>query len=260
MLQEKPAKDGIVIFGLNSFYAENGVNELFSEAVFDAVKHGHHLIFFNNNEVSDLDHWVRDIERFLSIRNHEDFTVYMRPLNSEESEVELKKRMLKVATFYALKAGKKIIGVFDAENEVVEAYKSLGVQTAFLLNYEVNEAPKLKKVDTFAKELAEFTVNTQEQVAFDNTNPPRLGVDVPLSNAHLYPQYFKKIPAGWEYLDIYAVHHLFEVDDPSGALQHADKKLLLPGVRTGGKSRYKDIKEARDTLNRWLELNTDWAV
>lgn len=76
------------------------------------------------------------------------------------------------------------------------------------------------------------------------------------SNSELYPQYFKDV-SGLDEIDVYAVHQLFAVDDPSGAIQHASKKLLLSGVRTGGKGKYKDIKEARDTLNRWLELNNE---
>lgn len=71
-----------------------------------------------------------------------------------------------------------------------------------------------------------------------------------------YSKYFRDVENLSE-IDVYMVHHLFGVHDPSGALQHASKKLLLPGTRTGGKSRYKDIKEARDTLNRWLEINKE---
>ena len=70
-----------------------------------------------------------------------------------------------------------------------------------------------------------------------------------------YPQYFKDVSELAE-VDVYCIHHLFEVDDPAGCIPHASKKLLLSGVRTGGKSKYQDIKEARDTLNRWLELNS----
>ena len=70
-----------------------------------------------------------------------------------------------------------------------------------------------------------------------------------------YPQYFKNVSALTE-VDVYQVHNLFEIDDASGCIHHASKKLLLSGVRTGGKSKYQDIKEARDTLNRWLELNS----
>ena len=69
-----------------------------------------------------------------------------------------------------------------------------------------------------------------------------------------YPKYYKFI-GGMQELDVYAVHKIFNIEDPSGAIQHASKKLLLSGVRTGGKSKFDDIREARDTLNRWLELN-----
>lgn len=71
-----------------------------------------------------------------------------------------------------------------------------------------------------------------------------------------YPKYYKPVGNLTE-LDVYAVHHLFDIKDPSGAIQHASKKLLLSGVRTGGKSPFKDISEARDTLTRWLQLNED---
>jgi len=77
------------------------------------------------------------------------------------------------------------------------------------------------------------------------------------SNASLskkYPKYYKPVNDQTE-IDVYAVHHMFQIQDPSGCIQHASKKLLLSGVRTGGKSAYKDIKEARDTLTRWLQLN-----
>lgn len=69
-----------------------------------------------------------------------------------------------------------------------------------------------------------------------------------------YPDYYKSVEHLDE-VDVYAVHHLFNIQDASGAIQHASKKLLLSGVRTGGKSVFKDISEARDTLTRWLQLN-----
>lgn len=75
-----------------------------------------------------------------------------------------------------------------------------------------------------------------------------------MSLSDKYPQYYKAVGNLTE-LDVYAVHHLFDLRDPSGCLHHSSKKILLSGVRTGGKSSYKDIQEARDTLTRWLELN-----
>ena len=49
---------------------------------------------------------------------------------------------------------------------------------------------------------------------------------------------------------------MFPVDDPTGCIIHARKKLLIPGVRSGGKSMLQDITEARDTLNRFIALMT----
>ena len=84
-----------------------------------------------------------------------------------------------------------------------------------------------------------------------NTNPAK----DKSSLASLYPKYHKSTE-GMDSVDVYAVHKLFNIQDPSGCIQHASKKLLLSGVRTGGKTKYDDIKEARDTLTRWLELNS----
>lgn len=70
-----------------------------------------------------------------------------------------------------------------------------------------------------------------------------------------YPKYYKDVSELNE-IDVYEVHELFQIQDCSGAIQHASKKLLLSGVRTGGKSKFDDIREARDTLNRWLEIHS----
>lgn len=76
------------------------------------------------------------------------------------------------------------------------------------------------------------------------------------SMAKKYPAYFKDVSHLTE-IDVYAVHHVFDLQDPSGILHHASKKILLSGVRTGGKSVLKDIKEARDSLTRYLQLNAE---
>lgn len=79
-----------------------------------------------------------------------------------------------------------------------------------------------------------------------------------LTLAQRYPKYYKPVGELTE-VDVYAVHQLFSLDDVSGCIHHASKKLLLSGVRTGGKTKQQDIREARDTLNRWLELNGEAA-
>lgn len=73
-------------------------------------------------------------------------------------------------------------------------------------------------------------------------------------NAELrkHAHYFKPV-ANLTEIDIYRVCDLFAVDDPSGATQHAIKKLLLPGQR-GAKDRRKDLQEAIDTLQRRLQM------
>lgn len=84
-------------------------------------------------------------------------------------------------------------------------------------------------------------------------------VDESSEESARYSKYFKDV-SELDVIDVYQTHKLFDIDDPSGAIQHASKKLLLSGVRTGGKSKYDDIKEARDTLNRWLVLNDSQSV
>jgi hypothetical protein len=89
----------------------------------------------------------------------------------------------------------------------------------------------------------------------NNTNNHRRRTDMTM--AEKYPQYYKAIPKGITEADTYVVNKMFPIqasDDPTGTVLHARKKLLVPGCRTGGKSFYDDIKEARDTLTRFLEL------
>lgn len=78
--------------------------------------------------------------------------------------------------------------------------------------------------------------------------------DTTLSMSEKYPKYYKNVEHLKE-IDVYRVHQLFNIEDPSGCIQHASKKLLLSGVRTGGKSKIEDIAEARDTLTRFLQLH-----
>ena len=68
-----------------------------------------------------------------------------------------------------------------------------------------------------------------------------------------HAHYFKDV-SELDEVDVYRVCDIFKIPDPSGATQHAIKKLLLPGGRGGGKSVRKDIEEAIDTLNRKLAM------
>ena len=77
------------------------------------------------------------------------------------------------------------------------------------------------------------------------------------SLAKKYPKYYKALPPGVkpDEVDTYAINVMFPVDDPTGTIIHARKKLLIPGVRSGGKFMLKDVIEARDTLNRYIALH-----
>lgn len=87
-------------------------------------------------------------------------------------------------------------------------------------------------------------------------NAERPGVKGNDNLADRYPDYYKSVGDMTE-IDTYAVHHLFRVEDNSGCLQGASKKLLLSGA---SKTRYRDIREARDTLTRWLQLNQELNI
>jgi len=65
-----------------------------------------------------------------------------------------------------------------------------------------------------------------------------------------YPHYYRDV-SHLKNVDVYRVLTLFKVVDP--CLQHAIKKLLCAGDR-GDKGMIKDITEARDSLNRHLEM------
>lgn len=71
--------------------------------------------------------------------------------------------------------------------------------------------------------------------------------------AERYPDTYKSVGDMAE-IDVFAVHHLFQIQDHSGCLQNASMKLLLSGA---SKTTYRDIREARDTLTRWLQLNQE---
>lgn len=66
-----------------------------------------------------------------------------------------------------------------------------------------------------------------------------------------HSHYFRSVSHLKE-IDIYRLLDLFNVTDQ--ALGHAIKKLVVPGMRGGGKPARKDIEEAIDTLQRRLEM------
>ena len=88
--------------------------------------------------------------------------------------------------------------------------------------------------------------------------------DYKTSHIEVFIDEFKEIPKHSHYhkdvsylktIDVYRVIELWEVTSPS--LQHAIKKLLVPGGRGAGKDMAKDIQEAIDSLIRWQEMQVE---
>lgn len=75
-------------------------------------------------------------------------------------------------------------------------------------------------------------------------------IEPPRRHSH----YFRRV-TGLDWIDLYRFFLLFDVTDP--CLQHAIKKLVVPGMRGGGKTERKDVEEAVDTLQRWLEIQNE---
>ena len=69
-----------------------------------------------------------------------------------------------------------------------------------------------------------------------------------------HPHYHKDV-SHLKSIDVYRILELFGVTSPT--LQHAIKKLLVSGRRGGGKDQIKDVKEAIDSLQRFLEMKEE---
>lgn len=100
----------------------------------------------------------------------------------------------------------------------------------------------------FEKEMPQFRAQYQHAV--------EVPVDTGAELAKRFPKYWKSLPKHWAAIDTYRVNELFPIiGDDSGRLLHARKKLLVPGMRTGGKSLFTDVSEAYATLGAWLADN-----
>jgi hypothetical protein len=81
-----------------------------------------------------------------------------------------------------------------------------------------------------------------------------LNKDGELEHSTKHPNSYKSVGDMTE-VDAFGVNHLFQIYDPSGCLQHAISKLLMTGTYRITAPR--DIREARDALTRWLQLNQE---
>ena len=86
---------------------------------------------------------------------------------------------------------------------------------------------------------------------FINTGNEKIGGIKGYERKHSH--YFKDV-RHLDYIDVYELNKLFPVDDDTDCILHARKKLLVCGGRGGSKDMITDITEARDTLNRYLQI------
>jgi len=69
-----------------------------------------------------------------------------------------------------------------------------------------------------------------------------------------HSHYFKDV-SNLNSIDVYRVIELFNVQ--AGPIDHAVKKLLVPGGRGAGKDIAKDVQEAIDSLIRWQQMRLE---
>lgn len=138
--------------------------------------------------------------------------------------------------------------------------------------YEFGDVEDDEEEYCFSKELDKILKSSQEQYEADPSVPSMgnrydengklCGFFINTGNEKIggikgsvrkHSHYFKDV-RHLDYIDVYQVCKLFPVDDDSGAITHATKKLLVAGGRGAGKDMIKDITEARDTLNRYLQI------
>lgn len=107
------------------------------------------------------------------------------------------------------------------------------------------ESPSGIQISVTEAELqSEFTKTTM------SASREELVAGVPTARKHAH--YFKDV-SKFDEMDTYLFCRVWKVEDYSGALHHAIKKIIDAGKR-GNKDKLKDIKEAKDSLNRYLEI------
>lgn len=118
----------------------------------------------------------------------------------------------------------------------------------------LSEQPKTVTGETMGAQTARFTASIALPAAAPAPAAP-LQFKPLLNNLseRKHSHYFKKCP--YDAIDVYRVLSLFGVTDP--AIAHAVKKLLVAGGRGAGKTRFEDIQEAIDTLERWKEMSLE---
>lgn len=119
-----------------------------------------------------------------------------------------------------------------------EFSKITGVSTSYICEIENNKREASAKIASRLNKV----LNKEQPLASETKKHNHYFIDV----------------RGLDYIDPYMIAYLYNIDDPSGATQHALKKLLVPGKR-GHKDVDTDLNNVADTSNRLLEIKQQLA-
>jgi hypothetical protein len=124
----------------------------------------------------------------------------------------------------------------------------------------INELEKaiLAKTQSYSDEDYQGLLEVRDELARENeeilkeleTLKSGIGQRTTPTNQPLYPHYYRDV-SQLTHIDVYWVLQAWSVNNPS--VQHAVKKLLAAGQR-GAKDTLQDLKEARNSINRAIEL------
>lgn len=145
----------------------------------------------------------------------------------------------------------KEVKLLREENELLnQENEELSVNLACLregLEEPIDPACDLHKMIELFNKCGEAGITVDQ--AIDRASREVLNIP---TNQPLFPHYYRAVPRNTTHVDVYWILKAWEVADP--CVQHAIKKLLCAGAR-GAKSKDKDLKEARDSITRAIELD-----
>jgi hypothetical protein len=201
---------------------------------------------------------------------------------AEQNNLALQEEVLKLRKQYdeQLKHSSKLVDEIDdlhkGRGEHIQKLtregqlfdKRLANREAVVAKYATMNEEKALRIMTLEKQLTEreryiADLHTRHETVCNelklcevvmplkDTRPALAPVRTPPANQPEFPHYFREVPETTSHVDVYWVLKAWNVTDP--CVQHSVKKLLCTGQR-GVKSRLVDLTEARNSLNRAIEL------
>lgn len=273
----KLEKDGIIIFGLEGTLLTPSAPPDWS--TFSRVEHGlellksaaevnHFAVIISNAGESMRDQLVKLIEMHSGMSNDSDFGLFLIPESNGKpitSPFEHFKKVTSTWVDVCAKQNSRVTAGVSSEGSFLGIFEKFEIRTCkcdaegtevqrFIKYEHSEELPEDREYDGSDDPVSVLDTIESSEPSPDWQSDKIFDGDPAIEQAIQFPKYWKRIPEKWEFIDVYRTDELFPIDTLPGAsrLYHARKKLMVPGVRTGGKSAYKDIQEAVATLQGWL--------